>query len=379
MRLIDIGRVALKYLRGKWMLAPLACLVAGTVCLCHAGAIGVSLGSEKRKPCELTVTAPYNKSLQTTADIMRIPDVMAVTPVLPVQVTLKSGQYTASITLQGIDGRYLQEEYATGGVFPGDSAMPYIVLNKAGEKSFIDPNGPPSPADADYSPNIDWLNAPIGVFVGGDTDAPPVTSKICGILADDKQAKEAAGYIDINLAKKLLRSNQMQADVSSALVRIKNIGAAENTLRQIGALGYAVGDADPGLQAKWDSQQKEMIYLLWIGGICLVCASLLTASGLGRNIATGQNELDMLLWMGIRQTVIKKIFYWQATGIGIISAILGILISYLIPAFIPLEQKAISNFALPILPYVAFPAGLLCIGITALPGIFAVKKFNKYN
>ena len=358
------------------MIAPLALIVIAAVCLCYAGAIGVSVGAGKQKPCELRVTVPAGGTItdRALADIAGIPDVTAVTAVLPVQVTLETGRYTADITLLGIDGRYLQEKYDAGGIFPDTSVMPYIVLSKAGQKYFIDPKDPPSPADADYVPDIDWTRAPIALYPGGDTDTKPVTSKVCGILAGDSDAPYAAGYINIAAAKTLLRNHRMPADGDSAAVRITSIGAAKAVTQKIRALGYDAADPDTQLQAKWDGQLKEMTYLLWMGGVCLICAALLMAAVLGAGIAGRRDELVMLRWMGIRISVIRRMHRWQSVMIGIIGAVLGILISYLIPAFIPAGQKSISNFSLPIPPLLAGAVGLLCIGICALPGIYAVKK-----
>ena len=329
MKAIDIVRMALRNLRGKWMLAPLACLILCTVCLCYAGAVIASVSTEKHRPCELTVTAPYGRiTEQSVADIGRIPDVVAATAVLPVQAVLTSGQYAASITLQGIDGHYPQEEYATGGTFPDDTFMPYIVLNQAGEKSFIDPEDPPSPADTDYRPDIDWFHAGIALYMGGDTEARPATAKVCGILSGDGDTQGPAGYISIFSAKALLTNQDMPATYAYALVRIKDMGAAEDVARQIRLRGYDAGDADPALQAKWAGQEKEMIYLLWMGLLSLAVGVLLTASIQREAISDERDKLDMLRWMGMTQTAVKGISYGQAAAKGILSAALGILISY---------------------------------------------------
>ena len=369
MRAIDIGRMALKRC-GRWMIAPLALIVIAAVCLCYAGAIGVSVGTEKQMPCELTVTGSADGEItdQALADIAQIPDVTAVTAVLPVQVILKTGRYAADVTLLGVDGRYLQKESAAGAVFPDTSVMPYIVLNDAAEKLFIEPKDPPSPADTDYVPDIDWLHTDIALYAGDDTE--PVTSKVCGILTGYSDALDAAGYISIATAKVLMKNHDIPMDHPYALVRAKDMGAAKDVTRKVRSLGYAAEDADPELQAKWDGQAKEMTYLLWMGGICLIWAALLIAAVLGTGIAGQRNELIMLRWMGMGEPMIRRMYIWQSAMIGIAGAVLGILVSYIIiPAFIPLKQRAISIFALPLPSFLGLAVGVLCIGVSILPGI----------
>lgn len=377
MKPIDMARMALGNLRRR-ALMPLAVLITGTVCLCCAGAIGVSVGAEKQTPCELTVTAPNDGSItgQTVADIAQIPDVIGATAILPVQVTLVSGWYTAAITLLGIDGRYLEGPYETGGVFPDNAVMPYIVLTRTGETSFVNPEDPPSPADTDYAPDVDWPNAPIALYLGGDADTKPVASRVCGILAGDTQ--DAAGYIDIATAKTLLRDSQ-STDITTAVVRVKNSGVAKAVTREINALGYNASAPNIQLQAKWDGQVKEMTYLSWMGGLCLLCATLLLTAVLDTGAAARRDDQNMLRWMGMRGVMIRRICVWQSAMIGAAGAISGILIRCLIPAFIPVEQRAASSFALPLPPLMVLSVGVLCIGIYVLSGIMAAKKQREFR
>ena len=268
----------------------------------------------------------------------------------------------------------LRLRQAMGGAFPGDSPMAHIVLNESAEKLFVDLEDPPSPSDTDYSPDIDWLKAGIALYPDGDPEAKPATAKVCGILSGNGDMEDAAGYIGISAAKAILNNRDMPTGYAYALVRVIDMGAAADVTRRIRSLGYIVEDTDPQSQVKWDGQEKERTYLLWMGILSLVCGALLMASIQRVMISQQRDEIDMLRWMGMPQRAIGRIFYWQAGATGIAGSALGILISYLIPAFIPAEQKAMSNFALPLPPLAALSVGVLCISISILPAVFIVKR-----
>lgn len=107
-------------------------------CLCFAGAVWETVGREKAQPYELAVSAAGGSGLtdSAVAQITKLPHVVAATPLLSVSATVKTGIYAAWLTLTGIDPAYLQTAFSKDGVFPQNSAMPYIVLNAAACRQF---------------------------------------------------------------------------------------------------------------------------------------------------------------------------------------------------------------------------------------------------
>lgn len=138
MKTADLIRLAAKNLRGRWMFFPGIGVAVSIFCLCFAGAVWETVGREKAQPYELAVSAAGGSGLtdSAVAQITKLSHVVAATPLLSVSTTVKTGVYTARLTLTGIDPAYLQAAFSKGGVFPQNSAMPYIVLNAAACQQF---------------------------------------------------------------------------------------------------------------------------------------------------------------------------------------------------------------------------------------------------
>jgi hypothetical protein len=380
MRFLDLCKLTGKGLN-RWALVSVLGIVLSTFCFLFAGTIWYSVYLEKEQPCELTVVAPKSTQLsdQTVSDIFKIPHVTAATGVLEVPVTLTVGKYSATLTLSGIDGNYLKNAFRFGGRFPETSAMPYIVLNDAAVKAFIDPHNPPPSDQADYEPAINWMNAGVALSFGSETSAgtKPITSKVCGILSGDGKEQAPAGYVSNSVAKELLRNQKMPAGYSSVAVRIRNIGFAEDVTKKITALGYGVTDPNTESESKWDAEETEMSYLIIVGMIGLVCFSFLIASVDRGNLNEQRDRLGMMKWIGMPLSTLKKMLLLQTAMISATGVLVGMTASYLIPSFIPAEQAATSVFAMQASLLVAIPIGLLSVGVYILPVIYAVRKLGK--
>jgi hypothetical protein len=180
--------------------------------------------AEKEQPYELILSAQGNTGItdSTIADILKIPDVKAVTLILQVPVAIRTGKYDAQLTLIGMDTGYLDGVYTQRAVFPADSVMPYILLNEAAQKQFTEDKpdtdqknvttetytSEDRPVNANAkTPEIDWLNASYSLISG--EAGRSVTSKVCGILSDgDAKDAEPAAYVSLPVAKGLLRESK---------------------------------------------------------------------------------------------------------------------------------------------------------------------------
>ena len=84
---------------------------AAATAMCFSGAVLTTIHNEKTEPCELSVTAPSYLTIteQSIQDFHSIDDVVDATGIVEVPVIAAGGKYTASITLVGIDGEYLND------------------------------------------------------------------------------------------------------------------------------------------------------------------------------------------------------------------------------------------------------------------------------
>jgi len=351
-----------------------------------------------------------NLSDKMLSDISQLPDVEAVSPLLLVPARVKTGEYSAQLMLTGIAPAYLEKGFTEGRVFPDNGVMPYIVLNESACKQFSDKiietatvsdtgtgtgnntktsigtaagtkadtssnastststntntntntetetgtetnTGTSSGADASVTsgsgddtdaPKIDWLNAGVSTQSG---DGRWIVSKVCGILTSD-ETEEPVAYISLSTAKDLLQKSGQSTDYTGANIRITNIGCADSVSHAIAALGLNVINTDTVLQAKWDTELKEMTYLIVIGAFCLLSTTVLLAARRKISMLEQQETWKMLQWIGMKEGDIGRLFVIQALMISLIGIVIGIIVSTSLPSFLSLELKETSIFAL---------------------------------
>lgn len=369
MRAADLWRLAMRSLRHGWAAAYAVTLMLGTVCFYFSGAIWLTVHNEKQEPCELTVGASSyaNVTEQAVQKLLEIDDVIEATCLLEVRVTISAGKYTASMTLLGIDPNYLTVDFVSGNVFAQSSAMPWLLLSEDAIKQFVDPSDL-SVRDTDYAPDVDWLNADITLTVGEKS----VVAGVSGIYSDD--GNSSSGYIALSVAKKLLQEQGSSAKTTAAAVRITNIGAAQSVTRQITALGYEVVNANDALQEKWDGQEKEMVYLLLLGIMTFVCAALMKSAETKRDLQSRQSQYQAMQWMGFARAKQKQMFFWRTVFLDGIGVLLGVMVSCLIPIFLPatIADTSIFSFNLPVIETMA--VAVLCVILASLSSRYLSAK-----
>lgn len=417
MRISDLLRISLKTLKKQWTILLAAGMAGCTFCLCFSGAIFNVLRQEKARPYELVVSSEGTERLsdEMIARLSEIPGVKAVTPVLQVPVSIKTGKYTAQLTLTGIDAAYLQEPFSAGGIFPDSSVMPYIVLNAAACKQFAD--------DGEKPPTVDWLNAGFLLQTGGsgkasvpntggkaaasgdggkesasgkeDKAAMPVdngkisagnggktavagkggktiSSKVCGTLAQQSKQveQEPSAYISLAAAKDLLRKSGQSTDYTAAHVRVINSGEAARVSKAITVLGITAANPNESLQAKWDAFLKEANYLAAMGAFGLLCSATLFSVWRKAFFLEQKESLDMLLWFGMSPKNLNRLFIMQMLIHSFLGGAIGLVVSFSLPSFLPADLGEASVFMLSIPPGTAVLSVAICTAAVFLPIIF---------
>jgi hypothetical protein len=367
MKWIDLIRLAARTLKGRWAALPVVGVAVAAFCLCFAGAVFTTVQQEKALPYELIVSSEGAVKLsdRIIAEISNIPDVVAVTAVLHVPVTIKTGKYAAQLTLAGMDAAYLREPFSQGSGFPDSSVMPYIVLNDAACKLFSDGE---TSSDKE-TPEIDWLSAGFSLQIG--EGGLGVTSKVCGILAEEekKSGQEPVSYISLSAAKQLLRKSGQSTDYSTAHVRVPNIGEAHSVSRAIAALGMTVTNSNEESQARWDAALKEIGYLLAMGVLGLLCSAVLLSAQ--RKILDFEQKgaLEMLRWLGMRRRDMIGLFLLKSLMLLFSGIAAGLIVGLSLPSFLPPELAGASYFTLSIPPGVAAASAVICIAAGLVPFI----------
>jgi ABC-type lipoprotein release transport system permease subunit len=383
MRIFDLARIALKDIKGRWAVLPAAAAAIGVFCLCIAGTVLMSVQQEKSLPYEISISLQGSHITENDiAEISKIENVKAATPVLEVPVNVAAGDYSAELDLTGINPSYLTEKFKMGGVFPESGVMPYIVLNEAACKLFksekddsqYDYNvGDETETEETDAPEIDWLNENVSIKIG---EGSAVTAKISGVLSEKEEDEKPVAYISVSAAKGLLPSGEQ--GYSKASVRTTNIGCTEKVSREITALGFNIDNTNDELQAKWDSQEGQMTYLFVISVFSLLCFAVLMASTRKISMLEHREEWRMLKWVGFRDKDIGSIFVIRMLALTAIGIFVGILVSASLPSFLDPDPTGMSIYTLPVPFWVAVSSAVLFLFAGALPAL-NIKKSILYE
>ena len=289
--------------------------------------------TEKSEPCELKVMAGEGVILSegTVADILSFPDALAASGVYEVPVTLNVGDYSASVTVDGISADYLQVELQSGSMFPENSSMPWLVLSKSAVKAFKDKDG--------KAGDLILLDAQTTLMVGEAS----VIAGVCGICADGEGT--AMVYMEQTMAKKLLQQQGLGRSYTYILVRITDMGVAEAVTKQISALGCTVETTNVVQQERWSALEKEMIYVLLLGLALLFCAGMWKYAMDVKHKPERIKQDEVLHWAGLSVWEVRRLRRSQ-TLLAILSGlVLGVLLGGILPHLLP-DNAAQSLFAL---------------------------------
>lgn len=328
---------------------------AAVAAMCFSGAMLINAHSEKAKPCELFVTAPSYLSIteQTVQDLRSMTGVADATGTVEVPATVTSGDYTAALTLIGIDRDYLDGlTYTQGDVFPEDGAMPWIILSDTAAKSFVDP-ADTAKRTASYMPKIDWLAADLSLDMGGGA----VFARVSGLFESDGPA----AYMGLDIAKTLLQSQGQPSGFTGARVRVTNAGAAGSVSEAILAMGYGAADPDGARPEKWDAMTREAAYLAILGAAGLLCSGMLRLTGAALHREEESRRADALRWAGVSRRVIRGLSALRGAYLDLTGAALGTAVHCLTAALVALDPGVSSGFALTLpAPWLPVPA-VICV------------------
>ena len=379
MKIFDLFSISTRSLKGRWVALPILGIAISFFCLCFAGAVFTTTGQEKAKPYELVISTDGTKSLSDSdlVKILKIPNVTAATPLLQVSAAVKTGKYSAQLTLIGIEPSYLNNKFSKGSVFPKSSIMPYLVLNLAACKQFSDGKNLAGADSSDTvdTPKIDWTNAKFSLQIG--EDGRPIISKVCGILAGDDKEQVSTAYISLSVAKNILQKSGQKTDYVGTNIRIKNIGCAESVSKAMADLGLPAANDNVVLQSKWDIELKEMTYLIVIGIFSLLCSATLIAAYRKISILEHTETCKVLRWVGMKEKDIRRLFMLQALIISSLGVIIGAIVSMSLPSFLSPKIKETSVFALQIPFQMILPNIIICITAGMLATINK-KRINRF-
>ncbi len=319
-------KLSFKLFKNKRTILPVVGIAIAVFCLLSATNGYFDVWEQKSQPFEL-IAAGNSLEDELVNEITKIDDVISATAVLPISATLIAGEYSAEVTLNGIDPSYLKKSFAEGGNFPDNSVMPYIVLNKAALKLFKDKDK----KAIDKEKKIDWLNQKITLQF-----EKPVTAKICGILENEDEQPEA--YISLKSAKGL-----GETSYSAIWIRLRNMGCEQSVTNKLSAFGLTVVNQNETLLQEWDLAETQALYLLLAGVFSMLWTCVVLNVFVTMQWQQRQKELDMLRIIGFAKKSIKSLFHFMCTYTICLGFAVGLLIRAILPSFLELKQSLLGK------------------------------------
>lgn len=333
MKIVDKWTLALRTMGQSWLGIFILLTALGVMGIFFFFAAVRTVLTEKSEPCELKVMAGEGVILSegTVADILSFPDALDASGVYEVPVTLNVGDYSASVTVDGISANYLQVELQSGSMFPESSSMPWLVLSKSAVKAFKDKDG--------KAGDLILLDAQTTLMVGEAS----VIAGVSGICADGEGT--AMVYMEQTMAKKLLQQQGLGRSYTYILVRITDMGAAEAVTKQISALGCTVETTNAAQQERWSALEKEMVYVLLLGLALLFCAGMWKYAIDVKQKPERIKQDDALIWTGLSVGEVRRLHRTQTLLAILPGLVLGVLSGVILPHLLP-DNAAQSLFAL---------------------------------
>lgn len=206
--------------------------------------LGTALYQEKNQPCLLHVTSAEAMDMEVVGGISGI---LSCTVLYEVDATVSAAGYEADFNIQGVDSSFISGYVADGTLFTELGGMPELVMNEAALETFaLDGK------KIESIESVDWLNTGINIKTG---DERPIAAAICGIIHDEKESPSV--YMSLSAARNYLMQQGVTPVMTSALVKVRTAGIADNVTDNLEKLGYMAENTEDHTQ-EWQLSERKL-------------------------------------------------------------------------------------------------------------------------
>lgn len=206
-------------------------------------------------------------------ELSRIEGVRAISPVCRVDAEVIAGEDTLGAEIIAVLPEYLDPTLVRGGMFPGSSNMPYLVINQASAAILGD---------------LPLSAAPVSIRISGGT----YKAMVCGII-DDKKPQPCV-YMSYHTGRILAPGNG-DRELLVTLAGIKALESANETLQRLGVLL----EYEHSESSQIALLELRIRYSLALSGSLLLCAAALLHAGHRRECIVCSEEITVLRSSGI--------------------------------------------------------------------------------
>lgn len=240
---------------GRYGKASLLMLCIGFLFMLTTANAYSQLYEELSSPYVLSGSVSGQAELEKYYEISSID---AATPVLNEDATLSSQEASLSASITAVTSDYLDVAFSLGGVFPDESNMPFLVLNRYAAEHFT--------TQDDTVTSVD-VNDTVVMTI----QEQEVSVVICGIFEDGLE--QPVVYMSYTVASRMLPKEE----TINLLFRLKRTDDLEEAAKELDQLQVSV-TYDHALPERW-KLTKQQIYQTALSALVLLLCSAVQMAG----------------------------------------------------------------------------------------------------
>ena len=281
--------------------------------------------NEKNTPYELTVTTE-NGSIDLNT-LMQIEGVERISPVMNLNATLSLNEYKLDCEIRAVYSSFLSLKFTQGTMYPDNSNMPYLILNKAAAEGFA------------YEYQTITVSTEETVMM--NTNGAERKAIICGIF--DDRSETPTVYMSYDVAQKEYATSGQ----TELVFLLSNMGSAEDVVSALQRQNiYA--SFDPNLTLAWELLHTQCWQTVLLSVGLLACAVALIREKRSVEITKARSKTTMLLLSGMTADTVGQIYPLRIVLTGVACVLTAALISVIMGIF-SLISVGISTCAVGII------------------------------
>lgn len=335
---------------------------------------------------------------KAVAEIKRIKNVRAATPLLSISGRAKSGKYEGYIDITGIDPdavQYFDLPKVERGNGLSNEKPTAVLLAKDGIYFY----NPRSGARFGGSrADVDLLEDDIKVTFDETNDENVVPKyfklDVAGEMEESNSEMGYNNYAPIEQVKKWYKEQQKnnknnkkptELVYSTVLVSVEGTENVKEVQEQIKAMGYSSYSRADELDNVTEMSNTIQLVLGGIGAVSVLVSAIGIANTMIMSIYERTKEIGVMKVLGCVVSDIRKLFLFEAGIIGLLGGFLGLglsyLVSFILNKYAPQlgEQLGMNSASeISIIPiWLAFAALAFSIGVGMISGLYPAIKATK--
>ena len=386
-------------------------VIIGTASIVVMVSVGIGMNENFRQQIEemgsLSVINVYNYGgsggnvekldLKAIDKIKQIDGVEAASPIKSVYYTLIDGKYVSNISIQGIDpsvieklgykiseGRNLQE---------GDSMA--LVLGGSAKSDFYNPKQSwQNRWNGENTIEIDPLNDKFKITYdqsygekGYDKSIKPEKITVVGVT-DENSSNSWYSYMPIKDVEKMeaarmkkSKEKKQNTGYDEAVVKVKDMKDVERVQQAIKDMGFQASSLTEYLNSMQEQSRMLQMVLGAIGAISLIVAAIGIANTMVMAIYERTKEIGVMKVIGASVRDIRMLFLTEASFIGFMGGIAGIIISFAVSKIINVVALNMGQtYNISVIPwYLAVSAVLFATLMGTAAGFMPAVRATKLS